>query len=127
MHDIMNIWKRLARLALACLALTLVAYALLPYPAFAQGGNNPLANAQNLEIVLTRNGFEWLQGGFRILDPISMACTGPGGKPAIPSTWYNNVQPYMTLTLPASWEKTKRAIPVNYLLGQDEAIVIVGS
>jgi hypothetical protein len=63
-----------------------------------------------------------------------MACTDRGdGKPYIPSTWYNNVQPYMSIILPGfvldavPWEKARRAIPVNYLLRHDEAILIVGS
>lgn len=99
--------------------------------AATQFGNDPLAKVPKLLKVLDSNGFDVRSGQFKILDPVSMACTG-----VIPSTWYNNVQPYMSFTLdgggmdapkPGYWEKTKRAIPVNYLLRQDEAIVIVGS
>jgi hypothetical protein len=96
--------------------------------AVAQGSNDPLAKVPRLLKVLDSDGFEALPGKFRILDPVSMACSG-----VIPSTWYNNVQPYMSFILggrttdPVPWEKTGRAIPVNYLLRQDEAILIVGS
>jgi hypothetical protein len=105
-----------------------------PHLALAQGGNDALAKAPKLLQVLERDGFEALQGRFRILDPVSMACTGRlDGSPLIPSTWYNNVQPYMSIILEGfatddtPWEKARRAIPVNYLLRQDEAIVILGS
>jgi hypothetical protein len=98
--------------------------------AAAQGSNEPLAKVPRLLERLERDGFETQPGQFKILDPVSMACAG-----VIPSTWYNNVQPYMSFILkgryddpkPLDWEKVKRAIPVNYLLRQDEAILIVGS
>ncbi|HWR52210.1 MAG TPA: hypothetical protein VN428_13955 [Bryobacteraceae bacterium] len=118
-------------LAVACIALGLTACALTPHRALAQGGNDPLATVPKLLQELNKEGFEALQGRFRILDPVTMACSG-----VIPTTWYNNVQPYMSVILPAKfddpnpsirWEKTKRALPVNYLLRQDEAILIVGS
>jgi hypothetical protein len=57
-----------------------------------------------------------------------MACMG-----GIPTAWYNNVQPYMTVVLPGAvgdpvpWENTTRALPVTYLLRQDEALLVVGS
>ena len=115
-------------LATACVALSLVPCALRPQAALAQGNNDKLADSSKLLQVLNRNGFEALQGKFRILDPVSMACTG-----VIPSAWYNNVQPYMSFILPGAvgdspaWEKTRRALPVTYLLRQDEALLIVGS
>jgi hypothetical protein len=96
--------------------------------ALAQGSNDPLSNIPKLLQTLDRDGFEARQGRFRILDPVLMGCTG-----VIPTTWYNNVQPYMSVILPGyvwdtvPWEKTKRALPVTYLLRQDEAILIVGS
>ena len=119
---------------LVCLELALVCSALMPFRALGQGSNDPLANVQKLLQVLSSNGFEWRQGTFRILDPVSMACTDRGdGKTYIPSTWYNNVQPYLSILLPGyywdpvPWEAAHRAIPVNYLLRQDEAILLVGS
>lgn len=117
-------------LAGACI-LGLALCALMPVHALAQASNDPLANIPRLLQVLSGDGFEALPGRFKILDPVTMACSG-----VIPTTWYNNVQPYMSLILPARfddpnpsirWEKTRRAIPVNYLLRQDEAILIVGS
>lgn len=118
----------------AVMILVLASSALTPNHALAQGSNDPLENVPKLRQVLGDNGFEYLQGQFRILDPVSMACTNRGdGKAYIPSTWYNNVQPYMSILLPGfaadtpQWEKARRAIPVNYLLRQDEAILIVGS
>jgi hypothetical protein len=121
-------------LAAAGIVLGLAACAVMPHGAWAQGSNDPLANVPKLKNVLSSDGFEYLEGQFRILDPVSMACTGPNGKPVIPSTWYNNVQPYLSIILPGyfwdadhPWEKARRAMPVNYLLRQDEAILIVGS
>ena len=121
-------------LTVACAVLAFAPYALIPHHALAQGSNDPLANVPNLLQVLSNDGFDARQGQFRILDPVSMACIDRGdGKPYIPSTWYNNVQPYMSIVLPGfvsdsvPWEKVRRAIPVNYLLRQDEAILIVGS
>ena len=121
-------------LAVACIVLGLAPCAIMPRAALAQGINDPLANVPKLMQALSNDGFEARQGQFRILDPVSMACTDRGdGKPYIPSTWYNNVQPYLSIILPGyfwdavPWEKARRAIPVNYLLRQDEAILIVGS
>ncbi len=121
-------------LAPAFIALGSISCALIPGRALAQGGNDPLANVPKLRQALSNNGFEFLKGKFKILDPVLMACTDRGdGKTYIPSTWYNNVQPYMSIIMPGSvsdppfWEKATRAIPVNYLLRQDEAILIVGS
>jgi hypothetical protein len=120
-------------LTAAGIVLGSAACALIPHCALAQGSNDPLANVQKLKNVLQTDGFEYREGQFRILDPVSMACTGPNGKPVIPSTWYNNVQPYLSIILPGyfwdadPWETAKRAMPVNYLLRQDEAILIVGS
>jgi hypothetical protein len=117
-------------LGAACIVLGLLPCALIPHRALAKGGNDPLGNVAKLLDVLSRDGFDALQGQFRILDPVSQACTG-----VIPTTWYNNVQPYMSVILPAKfnvtdpstgWEKIKRALPVNYLLRQDEAILIIG-
>lgn len=111
----------------ACLVLGLASCVLVPRRALAQGGNDPLANVPRLLQVLDSGGFETLQGRFRILDPVSMACIG-----VIPTTYHNNVQPYMSIILKGAmgdsvpWEKTKRAIPVNYLLRQDEAILLIG-
>lgn len=120
--------------AVVCTILVAALCVLIPHRASAQGSNEPLANVPKLLQVLNDDGFEARQGQFRILDPISMACTDRGdGKPFIPSTWYNNVQPYLSIVLPGyfwdsvPWEKARRAIPVNYLLRQDEAILIVGS
>jgi hypothetical protein len=116
-------------LAVTCSVLGLALCAVIPPRSLAQGGSNdPLANAPKLLQALSNDGFDARQGQFRILDPVSMACTG-----VIPSTWYNNVQPYLSIILPGyywdavPWEKAKRAIPVNYLLRQDEAILIIGS
>jgi hypothetical protein len=115
-------------LAVACLGLGLAPFAISPHGALAQGGNDPLANVPKLLKALDSDGFEALQGRFKILDPVLMACSG-----AIPSTWYNNVQPYMSVILPGrvgdslAWEKTARALPVTYFLRQDEALLIVGS
>jgi hypothetical protein len=120
-------------LAAGCIVLGLAAFALIPHRALAQVNNDPLANVPKLLQVFSSDGFEVRQGQFRILDPVSMACTGPAGKPVIPSTWYNNVQPYLSIILPGyfwdadPWEKAKRAMPINYLLRQDEAVLIVGS
>lgn len=107
---------------------------LAPCVALAQGSNDPLANVPKLLQVLSDSGLDARQGRFRILDPVSMACTNRGdGNPYIPSTWYNNVQPYLSIILPGfatdtlPWEKVRRAIPVNYLLRQDEAVLVVGS
>ncbi len=108
-------------LAFACTILGLTA-ALFPHHALAQGGNDALARIQKLQDVLTKGGFEWQSGTFRKIDPVPMACGG-----FLPTTWYNNVQPYMTVTLPGEWEKTPRSLPVSYFLRQDEAIVVVGS
>jgi hypothetical protein len=120
-------------LAAGCIVLGL-APSLMPHRAFAQGSNNPLGSVPKLLQVLGNDGFEARKGEFRILDPVSMACTDRGdGNPYIPSTWYNNVQPYMSILLPGylsdpvPWEKARRAIPVNYLLRQDEAILILGN
>jgi hypothetical protein len=119
-------------LVVACLVLGLAPCALTQRRAFEPGGNDPIAKAQKLKDVLNRDGFEVLQGSFRMIDPVPMACKG-----GIPTTWFNNVQPYMTLTLPGAvddyilsnrWENTTRVLPgVSYLLRQDEALVIVGS
>ena len=119
-------------LAVACIVLGLAPCALMPQRAWAQGSNDPVANVPKLLQVLSRDGFEALPGQFKILNPVSMACTG-----AIPTTFYNNVQAYMSVILPGSvddlnpkirWERTKRALfPVTYLLRQDEAILLVGS
>ena len=111
-----------------CIILGLTACALTPHRVLAQGTTDPLANVPKLLEVLSNDGFEALQGQFKILDPVSMACTG-----VIPSTWYNNVQPYMAFILqgaaggPVPWEKARRALPVTYLLRQDEAILVIGS
>jgi hypothetical protein len=129
MHNLENQARR--TVTIASIVLGLGAYALMPVRALAQGSNDPLANIPKLLQVLNKNGFEALQGQFRIIDPVPMACAGN-----IPSTWYNNVQPYMTAVLPGAvdepnpsirWEKTKRTLPVTYLLRQDEALVVVGS
>ena len=115
-------------LAAASIVLGLAPCALVPPRALAQGNNDPLAKVPKLLQVLANDGFEVLQGKFRILDPVPMACEG-----SIPTTWYNNVQPYMTLVLPGAagdpvaWETTKRVLPVTYLMRQDEALLIVGS
>jgi hypothetical protein len=114
--------------AVACIVLVLAACALMPHRALAQGNKDPLAKVPKLLQVLQSDGFEALQGQFKILDPVSMACNR-----VIPTTWYNNVQPYMAFILlggvadPVPWEKIKRALPVTYFLRQDEAILIVGS
>jgi hypothetical protein len=118
-------------LAVSCIVLGLVPCALMPHRVLAQGSNDPLANVPKLLQVLNNDGFEALQGKFRIIDPVPMACAGN-----LPTTWFNNVQPYMTLVMPGvfddpnpliRWEKTKRALPVTYLLRQDEALLVVGS
>jgi len=115
-------------LLVACVVLGLASCTLTPRRAFAQGGNDPIAKVPKLLKVLDRDGFEAQQGKFRVLDPIPMACTG-----VIPSTWYNNVQPYITVLLPGAlgspvpWEETERMLPISYSLRQDEAILIVGS
>ena len=105
----------------------LAAWALLAPVAWAQGGNDALANVQKLLQVLNNEGFEAREGQFRILDPPPMACLG-----VIPSTWYNNVQPYMTAVLPGAsddpiqaWEKTPRMLFPAFR--QDEALVLVGN
>jgi hypothetical protein len=117
--------------AVAGIVLGLALCALTPYCALAQGSNDPLANLPKLVQALSKGGFEALQGQFRIIDPVPMACAGN-----LPTTWYNNVQPYMTVALPGAfddpdpstrWERTRRALPISYLLRQDEAILIVGS
>ena len=114
--------------AAAAIVPALALCALMPDRALAQGSNDPLANVPKLLQVLGNNGFEALQGQFQIIDPVPMACAG-----AIPSAWYNNVQPYMTLNLPGRvddpvpWEKSRRMLNVTYSLRQDEAILIVGS
>jgi len=109
-------------LLVGCIVLGLASCALMPHRAFAQGSNDPVSKVPKLLQVLEKDGFEALQGRFRVLDPIPMACTG-----VIPSTWYNNVQPYLTVILPDDWENTQRVLPVSYSLRQDEAILIVGS
>ncbi len=121
-------------LAVVCVVLILAPCAFTPHRAVAQSRNDPPTNITKLLRVLNNEGFDARQGQFRILDPVTMACTDRGdGKPFIPSTWYNNVQPYMSIILPGyvwdtvPWEQTRRAIPVNYLLRQDEAILIVGN
>jgi hypothetical protein len=78
----------------ACIVLGLAPCALTPHRAFAQGGNDPLANVPKLRQVLNRDGFEFQEGRFQILDPPEMACGG-----MIPSAWYHNVQPYMGVVL----------------------------
>lgn len=106
----------------------LAACALLAPTIWAQGSNAALANVPKLLQVLNSDGFEAQEGEFRILDPPPMACIG-----VIPTTWYNNVQPYMTVVLPGStddpvpWEKTKRMLFPTFLFRQDEALVVVGS
>lgn len=123
-------------LAVACIVLGSGLCAVILPRALAQGSNDPLANVPKLLQVLDRDGFEALQGQFRILDPVSMACTvrpDGTGRTFIPTTWYNNVEPYMSVILPPDWENAnplfplQRAIPVNYLLRQDEAILVIGS
>lgn len=115
-------------LAAASIVLGLAPCALTPPRASAQGNSDPLAKVPKLLKVLANDGFEVLQGQFRILDPVPMACQGE-----IPTTWYNNVQSYMTVVLPGAagdpvaWETTKRVLPVTYLPRQDEALLIVGS
>ncbi|HEX8983980.1 MAG TPA: hypothetical protein VF767_01060, partial [Bryobacteraceae bacterium] len=64
--------------AAACIALGLAACALIPQRAWAQGSNDPLANVPKLKNALISDGFEVLPGRFRILDPVSMACTDRG-------------------------------------------------
>lgn len=106
----------------------LAACALLAPAAWAQGSNEALANVPKLLQVLNSNGFDVREGQFRILDPPPMACIG-----VIPSTWFNNVQPYMSVILPGAaddpvpWEKTKRMLFPSFLFRQDEALVMVGS
>jgi hypothetical protein len=114
----------------AAVALAVTLCVLTPEGTFAQS-NDPIANVPKLLQVLDRDGFEVLQGQFRKIDPVPMACAG-----TIPTTWYNNVQPYMTVVLPGAvddpmpsirWENTTRVLPVTYLLRQDEALLVVGS
>jgi hypothetical protein len=119
-------------LVVAGVLLGLAPCALMPQRALAQGSDDPVANVPKLLKALDKDGFEHLQGYFRMIDPVPMACAGN-----IPTTWYNNVQPYMTVVLPGAvddqdpsirWEKTQRALnPVSYLLRQDEALLVVGS
>ncbi len=119
--------KRMGRFrALAYAALGLTLFLLLSHRAFGQG-NDPLAKVPKLLQVLDRDGFDAKEGTFRILDPIKYACE----EKIIPTTYYNNVQPYMSVNLPTDWESTapemRRALPINYFLRQDEAVVIVGT
>jgi hypothetical protein len=115
-------------LGLATMVLALALCALIPDRALAQDKGDPRADVSKLLQVLDSRGFEALEGRFRILDPPPMACAG-----AIPTTWYNNVQPYMTVILPGAvedpvpWEKTKRLLFPSYLFRQDEALLIVGT
>lgn len=118
--------------AVACIGVGLASCVLMPYRAWAQGGgNDPLANLPKLLQVLSDDGFESLQGQFQVLDAVRNACAGK-----TPSTWYNNIQPYMVAKLPGNvddpilshrWEKTKRSLPPAYFLRQDEAILLIGS
>ncbi len=115
-------------LAVASIVLGLAPCALMPPCALAQGNGDPPDKAAKLLQVLANEGYEVLPGKFKTLDPVTMACAG-----VIPTTWYNNVQPYISFILqgrvtdPVPWEQRTRALPVNYFLRQDEAIVIVGS
>lgn len=106
-------------------------------PALAQGPD-PITNVPKLLQNLNRDGFEVLQGQFKILDPVKYVCGGltPGSEPLIPSTFYNNVQPYITTVLPGAyddpnpahrWEQIKRPLFVSFMLRQDEAVLLVGS
>jgi len=112
----------------ACLGLGLVPFAFSPYRALAQRSNYPLARVPKLLQLLDSDGFESQRGGFMVLDAVENACTGK-----IPSTWYNNVQPYLVTKLPGAiqdpipWETTKRVLPPAYFLRQDEAVLLVGS
>ena len=115
-------------LAFTCVVLGLVHCALIPHRARAQGSHDPLAKIPKLLQRLGRDGFEVQQGRLQLLDAVKHACGG-----AIPTAFYNNVQPYMVAMLPGAitdpvpWEKTKRALFPAYLLRQDEAILLVGS
>ncbi len=115
-------------LAVACLGLGFAPFAISPQGALAQGSNDPLAGVPKLLQLLDRLGFESRRGGFMVLDAVENACTGK-----IPSTWYNNVQPYMVTKLPGAvqdlvpWETTKRVLPPAYFLRQDEAVLLIGS
>jgi len=114
-------------LALACVLLGLILCVLTPDRASAQARNGPRSDASRLLQVLDSKGFEALEGRFRILDPPPMACAG-----YLPTTWYNNVQPYMSVILPGAvgepvaWERTERVLFPSYLFRQDEALLIVG-
>lgn len=115
-------------LAFACILLNLAPCALISQRALARDRRDPVAKIPRLLKVLDSDGFEVLQGQFQILNAVKNACGG-----AIPSAWYNNVQPYMVAVLPGAigdsvpWEKTKRALFPAYLLRQDEALLLVGS
>lgn len=108
-----------------------------PLSLFAQA-NDPIANVPKLLQALDQDGFEYLPGQFRVLDPVKFVCTGltPGSAPLIPTTFYNNVQPYLAAVLEGAyddpvvahrWEQIKRPLFVSYALRQDEALVVVGS
>ena len=115
-------------LALASIALTLASSASVAQRVSAESASGPLANVPKLLQALQKDGFEALQGRFMELDAVKNACGG-----AIPSAWYNNVQPYLAALLPGrvganpAWESTERSLAPAYFLRQDEAIVLVGS
>ena len=108
-------------LALACVLLGSILCVLTPDRASAQARNGPRSDASRLLQVLDSKGFEALEGRFRILDPPPMACAG-----YLPTTWYNNVQPYMSVILPGAvgepvaWERTERVLFPSYLFRQDD-------
>ncbi len=106
-------------LAVVCLGLGLD---FLPHRALAQGSNDPLTSVPKLVQLLESDGFEVNVGGFMVLNAVGNVCAGK-----IPTTWYNNVQPYIVAKLPLYGEKTARMIPPSYLLRQDEAVLLVGS
>src|SRR5271157_5367653 len=115
-------------LACACVVLSLAPCVLVSRRASAQGNYDPLANVPRLLHALDRDGFDALQGQFKVLDAVKNACAG-----IIPSAWYNNVQPYMVAMLPGrvgdhpAWETTDRSLAPAYFLRQDEAVLLVGS
>jgi hypothetical protein len=119
------------RLAVAWMVMGVASCALMPQRAAGQSHDDPLANVPKLLQNLDKRGFEAMQGRFMELDPVKNACSGK-----IPSAWYNNVQPYLTVALPGRvddpvpanrWEKTVRSLPPAYLLRQDEAVLLIGT
>jgi len=91
------------------------------------GRKDPIERIPTLLKVLHNDGFEVLQGNSRSRS-VKHACEG-----AIPSAWYNNVEPYLAAVLPGAvddpvpWEKTERKLFPAYLFRQDEALLLVGS